>query len=109
MALLPCSRAVCLALAGFLFAAPASGARKKRPTPTATPAPAATPTPVPFLRAAGSCLRYEPGAYVVLSEVGQPGRAFHIDSNTVITAAAKRGVRLRILYEDGPDGPVARR
>jgi hypothetical protein len=110
MAFLPAPRTVCLALAGFLLAVPASGAtKKKHPTPTATPAPTTTPTPVPFLRAAGSCLRYEPGAYVVLSEVGQPGRAFHIDSKTEITAAAKRGVRLRILYEDGPDGPIARK
>ena len=111
MALFSTPRIVCLALAAFLLAAPASGAtkKKKRPTPTATPAPTATPTPVPFLRAAGSCLRYEPGAYVVLSEVGQPGRAFHIDSKTEITAAARRGVRLRILYEDGPEGPIARK
>jgi len=107
----PFARTVCLVLAGFLLAMPAPGAtrKKKLPTPTATPAPTATPTPVPFLRAAGSCLRYEPGAYVVLSEVGQPGRAFRIDSNTEITAAAKRGVRLRILYEDSPDGPIARK
>jgi hypothetical protein len=97
-----------LFLAAALLALPASGAaRKVRPTPT--PAPTATPTPVPFLRAAGSCLRYEPGAYVVLSEVGQPGRAFHIDRNTEITASPRRGVRLRILYEDGPEGPVARK
>jgi hypothetical protein len=110
MALLPSPRTVCLALAGFLLAVPASGATKKRhPTPTATPAPTATPTPVPFLRAAGSCLRYEPGAYVVLSEVGQPGRVFRIDGKTEIMAAPRRGVRLRILYEDGADGPIARK
>jgi hypothetical protein len=107
----PSARTVCLVLVGFLLAVPASGATKKKkiPVPTATPAPTATPTPVPFLRAAGSCLRYEPGAYVVLSEVGQPGRAFHIDGRTDITAAPRRGARLRILYEDGPDGPVARK
>jgi hypothetical protein len=111
MALPRFPRAALLALAGLLLVAPASGAtkKKKRPAPTPTPAPTATPTPVPFLRAAGSCLRYEPGAYVVLSEIGQTGRAFHIDSKTEITAAAKRGVRLRILYEDGPDGPIARK
>ena len=111
MALLPFPRAVCLALAGLLLALPASGAtkKKKKPTPTAAPAPTATPTPVPLLRAAGSCLRYEPGAYVVLSEVGQPGRAFRIDGKTEITAAPRRGVRLRIFYEDEPDGPVARK
>jgi hypothetical protein len=100
-----------LVLAALLFTASASGAarKKKRPTPTPTPAPTATPTPVPFLRAAGACLRYEPGAYVVLTEVGQPGRAFRIDTGTEITAAPRRGLRLRILYEDTPDGPVARK
>jgi len=104
---------VCLALAALLLAVPAAGATKRKkhptPTPTATPAPTATPTPVPFLRAAGSCLRYEPRAYVVLSEVGQPGRAFRIDGKTEITAAPRRGARIRILYEDSPDGPVARK
>jgi hypothetical protein len=104
------ARAMGLALVAFLFVAPVSGAaKKKRPTPTPTPAPTATPTPVPFLRAAGACLRYEPGAYVVLSEVGQPGRAFRIDASTEIMAAPRRGVRLRILYEDSPDGPIARK
>ncbi|HSB64136.1 MAG TPA: hypothetical protein VLJ18_08215 [Thermoanaerobaculia bacterium] len=113
MAFSACARAACLAFAVLLLSAPASEAakRKKRrtPTPTPTPAPTATPTPTPFLRAAGSCLRYEPGAFLVLSEVGQPGRAFHIDSNTEITATPKRGARLRVLYEDGPDGPIARK
>lgn len=111
MAAVPLARPTSLALALFLITMPASGAvkRKKVPTPTATPAPTATPTPVPFLRAAGACLRYEPGAYVVLSEVGQPGRAFRIDDRTEITAAPRRGVRLRILYEEGSDGPVARK
>jgi hypothetical protein len=102
------ARAIGLALAAVLFAAPASGAAKKR-RPTPAPTPTATPTPVPFLRAAGACLRYEPGAYVVLTEVGQPGRAFRIDERTEITAAPRRGVRLRILYEDDPDGPIARK
>jgi hypothetical protein len=108
MAFSTSARTACFALAALLFAAPASeAAKKKRPTPT--PAPTATPTPVPSLRAAGACLRYEPGAYLVLSEVGQPGRAFHIDARTEITAAPKKGARLRILYEDGPDGPIARK
>jgi hypothetical protein len=105
-------RLSCVVLTAILAAAPAPGAtrkRKKVPTPTATPAPTATPTPVPFLRAAGACLRYEPGAYVVLTEVGQPGRAFRIDANTELTAVPRRGARLRILYEDGPDGPIARK
>jgi hypothetical protein len=102
------ARAAYLAFAALLLAAPSSeAAKKKRPTPT--PTPTATPTPLPFFRAAGACLRYEPGAYLVLSEVGQPGRAFHIDARTEITADPKRGARLRILYEDGPDGPIARK
>ena len=102
------TRAACLAIAGLLLAAPVSvGAKKKRPTPT--PVPTATPTPVPLLRAAGSCLRYEPGAYLVLSEVGQGGRVFHLDEATEVTAAPRRGARLRVLYEDGPDGPIARK
>jgi hypothetical protein len=45
----------------------------------------------------------------MLSEVGQPGRAFRIDSGTDITAHPRRGARLRILYVDTPDGPVARK
>ncbi len=114
MTLPPAARVFCLVLAGVLLAAPATGAKKRRkrkPTPTATPTatPTPAPTPVPFLRAAGFCLRYEPGAYVVLSEVGQPGRAFRIDAKTEMAATPRRGVRLRILYEDGPDGPVARK
>src|ERR1700686_2342511 len=89
------ARASCLAFAMLvLVVSPSEAAKKKRPTPTPTPAPTATPTPMPFLRAAGACLRYEPGAFLVLSEVGQPGRAFHIDSSTEITATPKRGARL---------------
>jgi hypothetical protein len=103
--------AAALALAAVL-AGPRQAAAKKKakaaPTPTAVPTP--TPTPVPELRkAAGSCLRYEAGAYIMLSEVGQPGRAFKIDSGTDITARPRRGARLRILYVDSPEGPVARK
>ena len=45
----------------------------------------------------------------MLSEVGQPGRAFRIDAETVITARPRRGARLRILYVETPEGPVARK
>jgi hypothetical protein len=100
-------RSVCLALA-VLLATPASGAVKKR-HPTPTPAPTPTPTPIPFLRAAGACLRYEPGAYIVLSEVGHPGRVFRINASTEITVVPRRGGRIRILYEDDPEGPIARK
>jgi hypothetical protein len=100
-------RSVCLALA-VLLAAPAPAlARGRHPTPT--PAPTPTPTPIPFLRAAGACLRYEPGAYIVLSEVGHPGRVFRINASTEITVIPRRGGRIRILYEDDPEGPIARK
>jgi hypothetical protein len=95
-----------------LVAGPGSSApKKKKPTPTPAPtAPSPTPTPGPELRkAAGSCLRYEAGAYIMLSEVGHPGRAFKIDSGTDITARPRRGARLRILYVDTQEGPVARK
>lgn len=105
--------AVAVAIASVL-AGPGSAATKKKgkatPTPTPTAVPTATPTPAPELRkAAGSCLRYEAGAYIMLSEVGQPGRAFKIDSGTDITARPRRGARLRILYVDSPEGPIARK
>lgn len=81
----------------------------RTPTPTPTPPPP-TPTPGPELRkAAGACLRYEAGAYIMLSEVGQPGRAFKIDSETDVAVRPRRGARLRILYVDTPEGPVARK
>ena len=109
--------AAVLAIAAVL-AAPGSAATKKKakatPTPAATPTPTvvptSTPTPAPKLhKAAGSCLRYEAGAYIMLSEVGQPGRAFRIDSGTDITARPHRGARLRILYVESPEGPIARK
>ncbi len=104
------ARAACVALAVFLLMAPASeAAKKRRRKPTPTPAPTATPTPLPFLRAAGACLRYEPGAFLILSEVGQGGRMFHLDAATEVTVTPKKGARLRVLYEDGPDGPIARK
>ena len=98
-----------------LVTASVDAAAKKKARPTPTPSPTATPSPAPtppaseLRKAAGSCLHYEAGAYVMLSEVGQPGRAFKIDSSTDITARPRRGARLRILYVDTPDGPVARK
>jgi hypothetical protein len=106
-------RAACVTIAALLAAGPATAAPKKRRTPTPAPTPAPpspTPTPGPALRkAAGSCLRYEAGAYIMLSEVGQPGRAFRIDSETDVAVRPSRGARLRILYVDTADGPVARK
>jgi hypothetical protein len=96
-----------------LLAGPVAAAKKKRkpaPTPAPTAVPTPTPTPAPELhKAAGSCLRYEPGAYIMLSEVAHPGRAFRIDSGTDITARPRRGARLRILYVETADGPVAKK
>jgi hypothetical protein len=112
------SRPFCVVVAAVavaaVLAAPGSAATKKKRKPTPTPTPSASPTPSPtpgpeLRKAAGSCLRYEAGAYVMLSEVGQPGRAFRIDSATDITAHPRRGARLRILYVETPEGPVARK
>jgi len=104
---------VCLAALAIAVLAASPGAaatKKKRPTPTPTATPTPSPTPGPELqKAAGSCLRYEAGAYIMLSEVNQPGRAFKIDSGTDITVRPRRGARLRILYIDTPEGPVARK
>lgn len=90
-----------------LAAPPEADAAKKKPgpKPTATPAP----TPVPLLRAAGSCLSFVAGKHLVLAEVGTTGRVFRVDSATRIETNVRAGARLRILYVEGPDGPVARR
>ena len=84
-------------------------ARRPKPAATATPAPTPTVTPIPLFRAAGYCLRYEKSHFLVLAELGQAGRVFHIDDSTVIAAKVATGARLRILYVETPDGPVARR
>lgn len=105
-------------LLAALLALPAPAATKKkakrrsapRPTPTVRPyyGPPA-PTPAPYLRAAGACMEYTPGRYVVVAEVGAKGRVFRIDGETRIEVDVRKGARLRILYLDGPEGPVARR
>jgi hypothetical protein len=87
-----------------LAASPEGYAAKKKPLPT----PTATPTPLPILRAAGSCLSWVPGKNLVLAEVGTTGRVFRIDSSTRIETKIRAGARLRVLYVEGPDGPIAR-
>ncbi len=67
------------------------------------------PTPVPELRAAGACLEYEPGHFLLLAEVGAKGTMFRIDRSTEIETEVRKGIRLRVLYVEGPEGPVARR
>ncbi|HUM01860.1 MAG TPA: hypothetical protein VL084_06215 [Thermoanaerobaculia bacterium] len=80
---------------------PGLAASKKKPTPT--------PTPAPLLRAAGSCLAWIPGKHLVLAEVGTTGRVFRVDASTEIGVKIGVGSRLRVLYEMGPEGPVARK
>jgi hypothetical protein len=87
---------------GRAEAAPA----KKRKKPTATPT--ATPTPLPLRKAAGSVVGWVPGKHVVVAEVGSAGRVFQIDGETQIEASLRTGTRVRILWFDGPAGPVAR-
>jgi hypothetical protein len=101
----------------LLLPAPAAGgakttkttkrSRSARPTPTPTPEP--TPTPARYLRAAGSCMEFTPGRHLILAEVGSMGRVFRVDEGTRIETEVKRGVRLRVLYVDTPEGPVARK
>ena len=67
------------------------------------------PTPEPYLRAAGACMEFTPGQYLVLAEVGATGRVFRIDADTRIEADVRKGARVRVLYVDGPEGPVARK
>jgi hypothetical protein len=108
------SRLPVLLLAAALATAgsnPAEGAAKakKKPRATATPAPTPTPTPPPYLRAAGACVKYEPGQYLIVAEVGETGRAFRIDDSTSLETKPVHGTRIRIFYVEGPDGPIARR
>ncbi len=114
--LLPAAAALLLA-AALLAPAPAEAATKRRRkarrparTPAARPyyGPPA-PTPPAWLRAAGSCMEYTPGQHLVLAEVGATGRVFRVDADTKIEAEVRKGARLRVLFEDGPDGPVARK
>ncbi len=67
------------------------------------------PTPLPYLRAAGACMAFTPGEYLVVAEVGSTGRVFRIDGETVISADVRKGARVRVLYVEGAAGPVARK
>lgn len=110
--------AACLLLAALL-AAPAEAARRRKkkaapkPTPTAPPAPVyygpPAPTPPPYLRAAGSTVSYQAGLYLVLAEVGMTGKVFRLDEKTEVVVVPRTGDRVRVLYVEGPDGPLARK
>ncbi len=70
--------------------------------------PPLPPKPV-YFRAAGTCVGYEPGIYLLVSEIGGSGRVFKVDSETLLEFKPKRGSRVRIEYINGPDGPIAKR
>ena len=84
--------------------------RRPAPTPTARPyyGPPA-PTPEPYLRAAGACMEFVPGEYLVVAEVGAKGRVFRIDVETRVEADVRKGARVRVLYVESDGGPVARK
>lgn len=102
---------------GLLLPGPADAAtrrkkKRRRPAPTPTAAPyqgPPAPTPAPLLRAAGACMEYLAGRYLVVAEVGATGRVFRIDGETRVEADVRKGARVRVLYVDGPTGPLARR
>jgi hypothetical protein len=114
--LLPLAAAVLLVLA-LLVPAPAEARTKRRKKPRRPARPHVTrpyygppaPTPVPYLRAAGACVEFTPGEYLVLAEIGATGRVFRIDRETEISTVLKKGVRVRVLYVDEAGGPVARK
>lgn len=83
--------------------------RRPRPAPAAVLAHFGPPVPSDrdYQRAAGICVDYAPGHYVVVAEVGEKGRAFRIDADTVLGLSLAKGSRIRILYTDGPEGPLA--
>jgi hypothetical protein len=53
-------------------------------------------------------VRYEPGRFLILAEVGQSGKIFRIDEETEVKTSPKTGSRVRVVYVDGTDGPIAR-
>ena len=54
-------------------------------------------------------MEFTPGRYLVLAEVGATGRVFRLDADTRVEADVRKGSRVRVLYVDGPEGPVARK
>lgn len=54
-------------------------------------------------------MEFTPGRHLILAEVGATGRVFRIDEATRIETEVRKGARLRVLYVDTAEGPVARR
>jgi len=115
--LVPVASAALLVLA-LLLPAPADGKTTKKKRKSGSPAKTPTerpyygppaPTPEALLRAAGACMEFTPGQHLVVAEVGATGRVFRIDADTRIEADVRKGSRVRVLYVDGPGGPVARK
>lgn len=113
--LTPVVTAALLALP-LLLPAPAAGKTTKKKTrpPAATPTPRPyqgppAPTPEALLRAAGACMEFTPGQHIVVAEVGATGRVFRVNADTRVEADVRKGARVRVLYVDGPEGPVARK
>ena len=104
-----CASAVALVLIVAAPGAHAQRPRRRRPEPTPTITPIPSPTPIPLFRAAGFCLKYEPEHFLVLAELGQAGRVFRLDKDTIVVAKIATGARLRLLYEETPEGPLAKR
>ena len=100
--------ATALLLFALLLPAPADAKTKKKKTARPYSGPPA-PTPLPYLRAAGACMEFTPGQHLVVAEVGATGRVFRVDAQTSIETDVKKGARVRVLYVDGPEGPVARK
>ena len=115
--LVPLLAAALLALA-LVLPGPADAATRRRKKPVRRPVPTPTarpyygppvPAPSPWRRAAGACMEYTPGQHLVVAEVGATGRVFRVDGETKIETEVRKGLRVRVLYEDRPEGPVARR
>ncbi len=103
---------VALLIALVLLPLPLWAAKRRRaPTPTPTPSFYGPPSPVTAMlkRAAGSCMQFERDRFLTIAEVGETGRVFRIDPETILEVTPAVGIRLRLLYVEAPDGPIARR
>jgi len=54
-------------------------------------------------------MRFVPGQLMLVAEVGETGRVFRLDDDTVFTVKPKTGTRVRVLYVETPEGPLAKK